>query len=49
MAAESKELLDLIKDGWFEEIQQMWTGKYAFCGGILTQMTTRGTYIYTYS
>ncbi len=26
MAGESNELLDLIKDGWFEEIQQMWKG-----------------------
>jgi hypothetical protein len=26
------ELLNVVKDGWFEEIQQMWIGKY-LCGG----------------
>lgn len=32
MAEEEKqELLDLIKDGWFEEIQQMWKGTYLPC------------------
>lgn len=35
-------LLDLIKDGWFEETQSFWTGEYIWT--FLTPSTTTTTH-----